>query len=75
MVLSLQPLYGAISAGCCALLKLSEIAPHYASYIAENLPKYLDNSAFCVVLGGVPEITKILELKCTSRSSIPFSPY
>lgn len=75
MVLSLQPLYGAISAGCCALLKLSEIAPHYASYIAENLPKYLDNSAFRVVLGGVPEITKILELKCTSRSSIPFSPY
>ncbi|KAF8179202.1 aldehyde dehydrogenase [Pholiota molesta] len=63
MVLSLQPLYGAITAGCCVLLKLSEIAPHYASYIATHLPTYLDTSAFRVVLGGVPEITKILELK------------
>ncbi|KAF9477627.1 aldehyde dehydrogenase [Pholiota conissans] len=63
MILSLQPLYGAIAAGCCTLLKLSEIAPHYASFIAENLPKYLDKDAFRVALGGVPEITKILELK------------
>ncbi|KAF9472087.1 aldehyde dehydrogenase [Pholiota conissans] len=48
---------------CFCALKLSEIAPNYASFIAENLPKYLDKDAFCVALGGVPEITKILELK------------
>ncbi|KAF9479668.1 aldehyde dehydrogenase [Pholiota conissans] len=63
MILSLQPLYGAITAGCCALLKLSEFAPHYASFLADNLPKYLDNDAFRIALGGVPEITKILEYK------------
>ncbi|KAF8166014.1 aldehyde dehydrogenase [Crassisporium funariophilum] len=63
IILSLQPLYGAISGGCCAVIKPSEIAPHYASFLAETLPKYLDQSAFRVVLGAVPEITKLLELK------------
>ncbi|KAF9477624.1 aldehyde dehydrogenase [Pholiota conissans] len=63
MILSLQPLYGAITAGCCALLKLSEFAPHYASFVAENLPKYLDNDAFRIALGGIPETTRILDFK------------
>ena len=76
VVLSLQPLYGAIAAGCCALLKLSELAPHYGSFIARNLGKYIDPTCFRVALGGVPEITAILELKCTFcwsslRSSYP----
>lgn len=72
IVLSLQPLYGAIAAGCCALLKLSELAPHYASFVARNLGKYVDPACFRVALGGVPEITAILELKCTH---LPFSPH
>ncbi|KDR77921.1 hypothetical protein GALMADRAFT_118796 [Galerina marginata CBS 339.88] len=63
MILSLQPLYGAIAAGCCVLLKPSEMVPHYSSFLAKTLPKYLDSSVYRVVLGGVPEITKILELK------------
>ncbi|KAF8801541.1 NADP-aldehyde dehydrogenase [Phlegmacium glaucopus] len=63
IILSLQPLYGAISAGCCAVLKPSEISANVSSFLARTLPKYLDQSAYRVILGGVPEATKILELK------------
>ncbi|PPR01941.1 hypothetical protein CVT24_001299 [Panaeolus cyanescens] len=63
MILSMQPVYGAIAAGCCVALKVSEVSSHFASFVAANLTKYLDPSAFRVILGGVPEITKILELK------------
>lgn len=57
-------MYGAISAGCTAALKVSEITPNYADLIAELLPKYLDSDAYRVVTGAVPEITRLLELKC-----------
>ena len=70
MILSLQPLYGAIAAGCCALIKPSEISPHYSAYLANNLNKYLDPNAYRVALGGVPEITRILELKCKARVNV-----
>ncbi|KAF8955005.1 aldehyde dehydrogenase [Flammula alnicola] len=50
----LAALYGAIAAGCCAVIKPSEIAPHYASFLARTLPKYLDSSVYSVVLGGIP---------------------
>ncbi|KAJ7889024.1 aldehyde dehydrogenase [Mycena leptocephala] len=63
LVLSLQPLQGAIAAGCCAVVKVSEIAPHYAELLAELFPKYLDPNAYRVVLGAVPETTKLLELQ------------
>ncbi|KAJ6534209.1 aldehyde dehydrogenase [Mycena capillaripes] len=63
LVLSLQPLLGAISAGCCAVLKPSEITPHYSELIADLFPKYLDPNAYRVVLGAVPETTKLLELQ------------
>ncbi|KAF4619978.1 hypothetical protein D9613_004641 [Agrocybe pediades] len=63
LILAMQPLYGAIAAGCCAVVKPSEVSPHVSAFIARTLPKYLDSRAFKVVLGGVPEITKVLELK------------
>ncbi|KAJ6590364.1 aldehyde dehydrogenase [Mycena sp. CBHHK59/15] len=63
LVLSLQPLLGAIGAGCCAVVKPSEVAPHYAELLAELVPKYLDPNAYRVVLGAVPETTKLLELQ------------
>lgn len=62
-ILSLQPLYGAISAGCCALIKPSEVVPTFSSFLARTLPQYLDSRAYKVALGGIPEITRILELK------------
>ncbi|KAJ6460175.1 Aldehyde/histidinol dehydrogenase [Mycena sanguinolenta] len=54
VVLGLQPLTGAIAAGCCAVLKPSEISSHFSALIAE---------LFRVVLGAVPETTKLLELQ------------
>ncbi|KAH8813620.1 aldehyde dehydrogenase [Flagelloscypha sp. PMI_526] len=63
LILSLQPLYGAISAGCTAVIKPSEIAPNYAAILSDLLPKYLDTSAYRVVLGAIPEITRLLELQ------------
>ncbi|KAJ7770949.1 aldehyde dehydrogenase family 3 member B1-like protein, partial [Mycena maculata] len=66
IILSLQPLVGAIAAGCCAVLKPSEISLSYSTLLADLAPKYLDPSAFQIVLGGVPETTKLLELQCKS---------
>jgi aldehyde dehydrogenase (NAD+) len=65
LIVSLQPLIGAIAAGCCTVLKLSEIAPHYSALLSELTPKYLGSSVFKIVLGSVPETTELLELQCT----------
>jgi len=59
--LALSPLVGALAAGCCALLKPSEVAPATSKLIAELVPQYLDVSAVKVVEGGIPETTKLLE--------------
>lgn len=64
MILSLQPLYGAIAAGCCTVIKPSELAPHFAQLLAKLVPKYLDPDAYRVVTGAVPEITHLLEMEC-----------
>ncbi|KAJ7842616.1 Aldehyde/histidinol dehydrogenase [Mycena leptocephala] len=61
--LTLQPLLGAIAAGCCAVLKPSELAPHFAELLADLLPKYLDPNTYRVVLGAVTETSKLLELR------------
>ncbi|KAA1467037.1 aldehyde dehydrogenase [Dentipellis sp. KUC8613] len=63
MILSLQALIGAIAAGCPAVIKPSEISANYAQLLSELLPKYLDQSAYRVVNGGVEETTRLLELK------------
>lgn len=42
VLLTLNPLVGAIAAGNCALLKLSEGAPCTGTKLAELLPQYLD---------------------------------
>ena len=62
-ILTFQPLIGAIAAGCCAVLKPSELAPHFSTLIADLVPKYLDSSAYRVVNGAIPETTKLLEFQ------------
>jgi aldehyde dehydrogenase (NAD+) len=57
------PLVGALSAGNCAVLKPSEVAPHTSAVIAKWIPKYLDARAVQVVEGGVPETTTLLRQK------------
>ncbi|KAH8116137.1 aldehyde dehydrogenase [Phellopilus nigrolimitatus] len=63
IMLSLQPLYAAIAAGCPAIVKPSELAPTYAQLLADLVPKYLDPKTYAVVNGAVPETTKLLELR------------
>jgi aldehyde dehydrogenase (NAD+) len=61
VMLTLQPLVAAISAGNCAVIKPSEVSPATGEVIARYLPEYLDPKAFSVVLGAVPETTALLE--------------
>ncbi len=53
-MLAIDPLIGAISAGCAAVLKPSEISPTVSSILAKLIPKYLDTDAIHVIEGGVP---------------------
>lgn len=62
-VLALDPMIGAISAGCTVVLKASEIAPATSAFFARMIPKYLDTDAIRVVEGGVPEVSALLEQK------------
>ncbi len=56
------PLIAVISAGNCAIIKPSELAPAVSNLIATLIPKYLDNKAFTVVEGAVQETTELLTL-------------
>lgn len=56
------PLVAVIAAGNCAVIKPSDLAPAVSAVIAELIPKYLDNNAFAVVEGAIPETTALLEL-------------
>ncbi|THH14250.1 hypothetical protein EW146_g6054 [Bondarzewia mesenterica] len=60
--LSLGPLAGAIAAGNAVVLKPSEQTPAYSALLAELVEKYLDNDVVKVIIGAVPETTKVLEL-------------
>ncbi|KAF9357171.1 Aldehyde dehydrogenase [Mortierella sp. AD094] len=61
--LAISPLIGAIAAGCTAILKPSEVAPHTAKLITDLYARYLDNRAYTVINGGVQETTLLLEHK------------
>lgn len=61
--LALAPLTPAIAAGNVAVVKPSEISPATAQALHDLLPKYLDNSCFKVICGGVPETTELLKQK------------
>eukprot|EP00245_Coleochaete_scutata_P015080 TRINITY_DN659_c0_g1_i1.p1 TRINITY_DN659_c0_g1~~TRINITY_DN659_c0_g1_i1.p1 ORF type:complete len:488 (+),score=85.78 TRINITY_DN659_c0_g1_i1:76-1539(+) len=63
IVLALEPLAGAISAGNCAVLKPSEVSAACSSVLAKLLPKYVDSEAIRVVEGGAPVATALLEQK------------
>lgn len=54
------PLIGAIAAGCPAILKPSELAPHCAAVMEQVVHKYLDNDCYRVVQGAIPETTHLL---------------
>ncbi|KAI8609116.1 Aldehyde/histidinol dehydrogenase [Chytriomyces sp. MP71] len=61
--LLLGPLVAAIAAGCCVVLKPSEVASATEAMVLEWIPKILDTSAIRVVVGGVAETTRLLDTK------------
>ncbi|VAI03146.1 hypothetical protein VPH35_072082 [Triticum aestivum] len=63
IVLSIEPVIGAIAAGNAVVLKPSEIAPATSSLFAKLLPEYVDSSCIKVVEGGVTETGALLEQK------------
>lgn len=63
ILLSLDPVVGAIAAGNAVVLKPSEIAPATSSLLAKYVGQYLDNSAVRVVEGAIPETSALLEQK------------
>ena len=63
------PILEAITTGNPCVVKPSEISAYSAQLFAKLVPKYLDNDAYVVVNGGVPETTKLLELKWAHSKS------
>lgn len=49
LLLALEPFAGAIAAGNCAIMKMSEHAPNIGKLMADLLPKYLDPDCYNVV--------------------------
>ncbi|KAJ4962667.1 hypothetical protein NE237_022606 [Protea cynaroides] len=63
LALSLEPLIGAISAGCTTVIKPSEHAPATSSFLARAIPKYMDTKAIKVIEGGIPVAEQLLQEK------------
>jgi aldehyde dehydrogenase (NAD+) len=61
--LTLLPLVGAISAGCPAMVKPSEVSPHSAAMVEKIIKEGLDNDAYLVVQGGAHETVELLNQK------------
>lgn len=59
----MNPLIGAIAAGCPVVLKPSELVPTFCELISRLIPQYLDPAAYAVVKGAVPETTHALSLR------------
>lgn len=62
-VLALMPLVAAVSAGCCVLVKPSEVAAASQELIKKLIEKYLDQRAIRAVTGGPKETMLILGKK------------
>jgi beta-apo-4'-carotenal oxygenase len=61
--LSIAPLVGAIASGCTAVVKPSEDTPSTSRLLHEIITKYLDQSCYICINGGVPETTALLAEK------------
>jgi len=62
-LLLIQPVIAAVTAGCCVLMKPSELSMASQELLVELVPKYLDTSAINIVTGGPQETGAILEHK------------
>lgn len=62
-LLTLQPVIAAIAAGCCVVIKPSELASASEQAMADLVSRYLDPSAIRLVTGGPEETSLMLQLK------------
>ncbi|KAK7360126.1 hypothetical protein VNO77_02104 [Canavalia gladiata] len=60
IILALDPLIGAISAGNAVVIKPSEQAPTCSSFLANTIPQYLDSKAIKVIEGGADVCEQLL---------------
>lgn len=60
--LAFAPLVGALAAGCCAILKPSELAPHCSALFSQLVAKYFKPEVLTVFEGAIPETTALLEI-------------
>ncbi|MEB2773688.1 aldehyde dehydrogenase family protein [Algoriphagus sp. D3-2-R+10] len=60
--LTVVPLISALSAGCTAIIKPSEITPHTSELISKMISKLFDPSEVAVILGEVEVSTALLKL-------------
>lgn len=61
--LVIEPLIGAMAAGNCAVVKLSELTPNVSGLIAKILSEVFTNEYIWCIEGGVPTTTALLEQK------------
>ena len=61
--LTIQPLAAAISAGCTALVKPSELATNFSALLVQLASKYLDTESYAVVTGASSETQYMLSYK------------
>lgn len=63
LILAMSSIIGAIAAGNCVVLKLSEFTPHFALLLTLLLTAALDPDTFYIVNGAVEETSAVLDLK------------
>ncbi|KAH6616459.1 Aldehyde/histidinol dehydrogenase [Boeremia exigua] len=61
--LTITPLAAAISAGCTALIKPSELAANFTDLFVKLAPKYLDSESYALVTGAASETQYMLSHK------------
>jgi aldehyde dehydrogenase (NAD+) len=62
ILLSLQPLIGAIAAGNTAILKPSELTPNTSSVLERLISEKFDSNFLKVILGGVEESSALVKM-------------
>jgi acyl-CoA reductase-like NAD-dependent aldehyde dehydrogenase len=60
--LVIHPFIGAIAGGNAAVIKPSELTPN-TSAVVTRIIESIDPSLYAIVNGGIPETTKLLDLK------------
>lgn len=63
LLLSVSSLIAAIAAGNSAVIKVSELTPHFSSLLTTILRKALDPTTFTMINGGIAETSTLLDQK------------